>query len=164
MQSANPGDLGWSDLMRQQDKMQDIVPPNLRSAVASAGLTPQNNIAAGVGILLQHAAIWGPKTTIDKKNVKTVTTQKGDSLYIIAKRAGTTEQVLKDMNAGTRLGPLRPGMVLKYAPAKTVKAITGWRSISQQSTYTLYNHHPGSDYGHKVQFLYDLIKRNNILN
>ncbi|MDE1906100.1 MAG: LysM peptidoglycan-binding domain-containing protein [Rhodospirillales bacterium] len=164
MQSANPGDLGWSDLMRQQNKMQDIVPPNLRSAVASARLTPQNNIAAGVGILLQHAAIWGPKATIDKKDVRTVTTQKGDSLYIIAKRAGTTEQVLKDMNAGTRLDPLRPGMVLKYAPAKTVTAITGWRSISPQSTYTLYNHHPGSDYGHKVEFLYDLIKRNNILN
>lgn len=165
MQSANPGDLGWPDLMRQRDKMQDIVPPSLRSAVASARLTPQNNLAAGIAILLLHAAIWGPKIIVDKKNVKTVTTQKNDSLYAIARRLGITEQVLKDMkNSGTRLDPLRPGMVLKYAPAKTVIAITGWRSISPQSTYALYNHHPGSGYGEKVQFLYDLIKRNNILN
>ena len=164
MQSANRGDPGWSNLMRQQDKMQRIVPPGLRSAVTSAGLTPQNNIAAGVGILLLHAAIWGPVTTIDKKDVKTVTTQKTDSLYAIARRVGTTEQVIKAMNSSIRLDPLKAGIVLKYSPAKTVIAITGWRSISPQSTYTLYNHHLGSDYGNKVEFLYDLIKRNKVLN
>lgn len=36
--------------------------------------------------------------------------------------------------------------------------------IIPQSTYSLYNGHPGTDYGNKVQFMNDLIKQNKILN
>ena len=55
-------------------------------------------------------------------------------------------------------------MKLTYSPAKTVVAILGWRLIDPQSTYQLYNGHPGTDYGNKVQFLYDLIKQNRVLH
>ncbi len=166
MQSANPHDLGWPEMMRSsnKDRMHLIVPPNLRGAVASPNLSPRDNIVAGVAYLLYSAAETGPKTLIDKKDVKTVTVVRGDSLDLIARRVGTTEPVLKDMNSRMTLFPLQPGMKLTYSPAKTVTAILGWRPINPQSTYRLYNGHPGTDYGNKVQFLYDLIKQNRVLH
>ncbi len=164
MQSDNPNDLGWADMTRQKDKMNVIVPSGLNAAVASPNLTGRDNIAAGVGYLLFRAAIWGPKTVIDKKDVKTVTVARGDSHYAIARRVGTTEHVLREMNPHAPLFPLKIGTNLKYSPARTITTITGWRKIDPQSTYQLYNHHPGTDYAHKVQFLYDLIKDNKILD
>ena len=166
MQSANHHDLGWPEMMRSgnRDRMHLIVPPNLRGAVASPNLTPRDNIVAGVAYLLYSAAETGPKTVIDKQDVKTVTVARGDSLYLIARQVGTTEPVLKDMNSRMTLFPLQPGMKLTYSPAKTIVSILGWRPINPQSTYRLYNGHPGTDYGNKVQFLYDLIKQNRVLH
>ena len=141
-----------------------IVPPNLRNAVASPNFNARDNIAAGVGYLLYRAAEFGQKTVIDKKDVRTVTVERGDSLYAIARRVGTPEQVLRDMNRHTPLFPLKIGTKLTYSPAKTVTVITGWQSIDPQSTYRLYNAHPGTDYANKVGFMYDLIRQNRILN
>ena len=36
MQSANKGDVGWSDMMNNGDKMSPIMPPNLHSAVGAS--------------------------------------------------------------------------------------------------------------------------------
>ncbi|MCF3948346.1 LysM peptidoglycan-binding domain-containing protein [Acidiphilium sp. AL] len=62
---------------------------------------------------------------IDKKDVKTVTVERGDSLYAIARRVGTTEQVLRDLNRHTPLFPLKIGTKSTYSPAKIVTVITG---------------------------------------
>lgn len=48
MQSANPHDPGWGDMMRHGDRMALIVPPNLRNAVASPNFNARDNIATGV--------------------------------------------------------------------------------------------------------------------
>ena len=164
MQSANKGDSGWSDIMNNGDKMSLIVPLNLRSAVASPNLRAADNIAAGVGYLLYRAAEFGSQTQVDKNDIKSVVVSHGDSLYSIARKVGTTEQVLRDMNSHAPLYPLKVGIKLNYAPAKTVTVITGWQSIDPQSTYRLYNANRRGAYGEEVQFTYDLIRKNKILN
>jgi hypothetical protein len=112
MQSDNPGDRGWHDMMGKPNEKNLIVPHNLQSAVASPNLTPADNIAAGVGYFLFRAAEFGPKTIVDKSKILSVTVEHGDSLDRIARRAGTSEQVLRDMNSGISLYPLKPGTKL----------------------------------------------------
>ncbi|HEX7391038.1 MAG TPA: LysM domain-containing protein [Acidiphilium sp.] len=133
MQSANQGDPGWDDMMRHGDRLDLIVPPNLCGAIASPGFNARDNIAAGVGYLLYRAAEFGPKTVIDRREVKTVTVERGDTLDAIAGRAGTTVEVLKDMNRTTTLYPLKIGTKLTYSPAKIVTVITGWKSIDRKA-------------------------------
>ena len=94
MQSANKGDVGWSDMMNNGNKMSLIVPPNLRSAVGTPGLSASDNIAAGVGYLLYRAAEFGQKTQVDKNNIKSVFVSPDDSLCSIARKVGTTEQMI----------------------------------------------------------------------
>ncbi len=164
MQSANPGDAGWSDMMNNGNKTSLIVPPNLRSAVGSPRLRAVDNIAAGVGYLLYRAAEFGPQTQVDKNDIKNVVVSHGDTLYSIARKVGTTEQVLRDMNSHAPLYPLKVGIKLNYVPAKTVTVITGWQSINPQNAYRLYNANGRGAYGDDVQFTYDLIRKNKILH
>ncbi len=164
MQSANKGDVGWRDMMNNANRMSLIVPPNLRSAVAFPNLRATDNIAAGVAYLLYRAATFGPQTQLDKNNIKSVVVSRGDSLYSIARKVGTTEQILRDMNSHAPLYPLKVGIKLNYVPANTVTIIIGWQSINPQSTYRLYNANGLGAYGDEVQFLYDLIRKNKILN
>ncbi len=62
------------------------------------------------------------------------------------------------------LYPLKIGIKLNYVPANTVTIITGWQSINPQSTYHLYNANGLDAYGYEIQFAYDLIRKNKILN
>ena len=94
MQSANKGDVGWGDMMNNGNKMNLIVPPSLRSAVGTPGLSASDNIAAGVGYLLYRAAEFGRKTQVDKNDIKSVFVSPDDSLCSIARKVGTTEQMI----------------------------------------------------------------------
>ncbi len=163
MQSANPGDSGFPEMMSKPDRTNLIVPPALRSAVSSPNSNAHNNIAAGVGYLLYSASNFGQKTIADKKNLKKVTVAKGDTLEKLAAKFGTTAQVLQQDNPGVSPKALKPGMVLAYSPATVATAIKSWKSVTPSSAAAMYNGHGDPAYADKLSFFYQMINSNKAL-
>jgi LysM repeat protein len=163
MQSANPGDTGLTELTSKPQLTNLILPPDLRSALSSPNSNSYNDIVTGIAYLLFASATFGQKTITDKKDTKSVTVAKGDTLDGLARKLGTTVKVLEDANFGVSPKTLKPGMVLKYTPAKTVPVITSWRVITADSAAAMYNGHGDAGYADKVNFFYAMIKSNPAL-
>jgi hypothetical protein len=141
IQIGNPGDPGLAALFSKNEGGSLIIPRELRDklTMASARMSPQMNISAGVAYLLMRLAKYDFATVLDEqdKMIYDVSVKSGDSLERIAKSNGTTVDTLRKYNGATVI--LRPGQSLKYQKSSTQKIITKWTPVSPMSVARLYN-------------------------
>lgn len=118
-----------------------MIPPEFQPklTIASARLSPQMNVSAGVAYLLMRLAKYDIANVADEQDKRTyvVLVKSGDTLEKIAKSNGTTVDTLKKCNGG-RL-TLRPGQSLNYQKSSMRKIITRWTAASATSIARLYN-------------------------
>jgi hypothetical protein len=165
MQSNNQGDAGYGDLTSKPDRVALLVPPTLRNSLSCANINAAGSITAGVAYLLSQAAIFGEATVNADQKTQTVKVEKYDSLYTLAKKVGTTEALMQKLNPHVNFHNLQPGTVLNYQKAKIVTVITGWKTIDENSIYSLYNRNPrlAQRYTQQLGYAYRLIKQNKFL-
>lgn len=141
IQIGNPGDPGLASLFSRNEGGELVIPPELQSklTIASARLSPQMNISAGVAYLLMRLAKYGFADVADEQDKRTydVLVKSGDTLEKIARANATTVTTLKKCNRAAFV--LSPGQSLNYQKSTTRKVITRWTTASATSIARLYN-------------------------
>jgi hypothetical protein len=160
IQIGNPGDPGLAALFSGNEGGSLIIPPEMQSklTIASARVSPQLNISAGVAYLLMRLAKFDFATVphgLDKA-VYDVLVKPGDTLEKIAKANGTTIDTLRKRNGGVFI--LRPGQTLAYQKASVQKVITRWTAISATSIARLYNVGDPA-YARKLTYCLEVMKK-----
>jgi hypothetical protein len=166
MQIGNPGDPGYTTLMRGDEGSTVIMSDQLvkdlhRLSISTASL----NIRAGIAYLFTRMVKY-KTTSIDDTEDTTIYEYKilpGDSFDKIAnnKKVGTTVEVLRELNPKVNVLLLRPGQIIKYRKARLGLVITGWKLFSSQNIAMLYNsgYKKGDpNYAEKLAYVLGLFK------
>lgn len=98
-----------------------------------------------------YKSIREPEAPVEQTKVG-----KGDNLERIAKRVGSTVDVMRELNRGANI--LHEGDVLKFQKAKVQKVITGWRPINTVAIAIKYNGDGDSRYLAKLEFALRLVR------
>lgn len=140
MQIGVVGDAGMDALLSGNEGGDLILPPVWRErlTVLSVRTVLSHNIRAGIGYLLMKMATYEYRSIpATDTHVYETTVQPGDSLERLAKRHGSTTDVMRKLNPEAKI--LRPGQVLKFQKATVQRVITGWRPISHALISERYN-------------------------
>ncbi len=91
-------------------------------------LTPEESIRGGVSWLCYNAAQFGYATHVQEAVVVSYVVQEKDTLERIAKKSGSTTQVIQKYNPQIKPESLQIGTKLTFPKAERVLTITGWDS------------------------------------
>jgi hypothetical protein len=154
MQIGNPGDPGLAALLSGKEGGEIIMPPQLKGRLnmGNAGIPPFN-IRAGIAYLLMRCASYGFVQVMDARDSKVYeyTVQAGDSLDKIARRQGTTLEVLRKLNPAAAV--VRPGQSIRYQKASIQKIVTRWQPITTGLIAQKYNTNLGDpNYAKKLDY------------
>jgi len=160
MQIGNTGDAGLRALLSGNEGGDLILPPWLKKTL-SKDPTGAFNIFAGIGYLLmrmanfqyQNVVDFDPDGCKDSENGE-ITVGQNDNLWKIAKRVGSTADVLKNLNGLKDEDEkfLKPGKVLKCRKASVQRVIVGWKNITPESIAKYYNGGGDSRYSVKLNY------------
>ena len=152
LQIGVKGDPGLAALLGKTEGGELILPPSLQGKLTSVTTVPSQNIRAGIGYLLMRMANFEHRTIASSDTkVYEIKVVAGDSLDKIAKKNGTTIDVLQSMNEKTAV--LRIGQVLKFTKASIQRVITSWRVISNKLIAERYNGGGDTRYAEKLDFV-----------
>lgn len=161
MQIGVPGDPGLVALLSEKEGGDLILPPSWQSRLSAGSVRslPIHNIYAGIGYLLMRLAIFDIASIVDprSKGPYKVTVQAGDSLAKIARKEGSTIDILKKLNGPSLF--LKPGQILKVEKGSIRKMISGWRALSTVMIAQRYNGGGDPLYAKKLDFAFDLVKQ-----
>ncbi len=161
MQIGVAGDPGLTSFLSNKEGGDLILPPNLngRLTVGSVRTIPAHNIRAGIGYLLMRMATFEYRTVLDldSKIYEAPPIKAGDNLDKIAKKQGSTIEILKKLNPATNV--LRTGQILKYQKASVQRVITTWRPISTTLIAQRYNGGGDPNYARKLDYALALVRK-----
>ena len=160
------GDPGLGVLQRGEDGSLLVMSDQLAADVkntAQVGSDPVLNIRAGIAFLFTRMCL-SEFRSVDTENPPKVydyTVVPGDNLNLIAKKVGTTVEVLEALNPGKKK-MIHPKDVLKYKKASIQRVIVGWRDFASMTTIAdRYNGGGDPDYAAKLVYVLDLFKKLN---
>jgi hypothetical protein len=143
IQIGNPGDPGLGDFFDEKGGGDLILPPRWSRTLVqnSARISPEYNIVAGVGYLLMKMANFSAPMGIVENGARPyeVEVRPGDNFDRIAKREGSTPDVIKTLNPGIDPLRLKPGQKVKCQKASMRRIIRGWKRISTSKIAEYYN-------------------------
>ncbi|HEX8238777.1 MAG TPA: LysM domain-containing protein [Allosphingosinicella sp.] len=154
MQIGVLDDPGLKSLLSGKEGGELILPPAWARelGIASVRTNPAHNIKAGIGYLMLRMAFYEYKSQILTPLLPyEIIVKPGDSLATIAKREGSTVEILKDMNPGAEK-MIFPNQKLKVRKGSLVKVISGWRSITTLAVAERYNGGGDSKYKEKLDY------------
>ncbi|MGD0570791.1 MAG: LysM domain-containing protein [Candidatus Sulfotelmatobacter sp.] len=166
MQIGVSGDPGLGVLQSGADGSTLIMSATLAAAVkntAQVGSDPVLNIQAGIAYLFTRMCL-SEFRSVDTENPPRVydyTVVPGDNPSLIAKKVGTTVEVLEALNpAAKRM--IHPKDVLKYRKASIQRVITGWRDFTSMTVVAdRYNGGGDPDYAAKLVYVLALFTKIN---
>ncbi|HQA12081.1 LysM domain-containing protein [Zoogloea sp.] len=123
--------------------------------------SPELNIRAAIAYLFTRMALFDTKSIFDDSEmaVRTVVVVHGDSLDRIARRVGTTVEVLGDFRHEVSKSPLRVGEKLRYRKAHMGKVIVGWRKWDFATVAARYGGGGDAAYAEKLSYVFKLFSR-----
>lgn len=168
MQIGNPGDAGSQviragalDNVRTSEGSELVMSKATKTALGTGKFDePKNNILAGIAYLLTRMASTEWKTVLDTQDPRELEYQvvAGDSFDRIAKKVGTTIDVLQQMNPKSKI--LHAKDVLKYKKAQIKRLITSWRTFDTATIAARYNTAKGdTNYACKLEYALDAMKK-----
>lgn len=161
MQIGVAEDPGLKALLSGTEGGELILPPSwqARLSFGSATTIPSHNIRAGVAYLLMRMAYFEYKTKLsaDSATIEEVKISPGDSLAKIARKHGSTPEILKRLNDGVTT--LQVGQTLKFQKGRVERVITGWRPISTTMIAQRYNGGGDPNYARKLDHALALIRK-----
>ncbi|NHZ90751.1 peptidoglycan-binding protein [Massilia sp. CCM 8733] len=159
MQIGVGPDAGMNAVLGDKEVGELIMPPALRASINPSTLrtNPAHNIRGGIGYLLMRMADYAHKSIREPNApIEQIKVGKGEILERIAKRVGSTVEVMRELNRGVNV--LHEGDVLKFQKAKVQKVITGWRPINTVAIARYYNSGGDSRYLTKLEFALRLVR------
>lgn len=160
MQIGVSGDPGLDSLLTGNEGGDLVLPPAWKKLITagSARTIPAHNIRAGIGYLQMRHARYEHRTVIDADNrIYEVQVRPGDSLDRIARRHGSTAELMKRLNPSMTI--LRPGQTVKYQKATVGRVITGWQPVTSSSAKDRYNGNRDPNYARKLDFVFPIIAK-----
>lgn len=123
--------------------------------------SPELNIRAVIAYLFARMALFDTKSIFDDSEmaVRTVVVVHGDSLERIARRVGTSVEVLKDFRREVSTTQLRIGEKLRYRKTNTGRVIVGWRKWDFATIAARYNGGGDAAYADKLAYVFNLFPR-----
>jgi hypothetical protein len=160
MQIGVPGDPGLKALLSNEEGGELILDATWKSRLTPSTVStfPVHNIHAGIAYLLMRLAMFEYKSVVDprSKGPFNVTVQAGDSLAKIAKKHGSTIDILKRLNGPSDI--VKPGQILKVEKGSVMRVISGWRMISTGIIAQRYNGGGDPLYARKLDYAFNLVK------
>ena len=159
MQIGVPGDPGMSSLLAKNEGGEVILPPRLRDSLSSGTIRtiPALNIRAGIGYLLMRMASFEYQSVREPNSrVEEVKVENGDSFDKIARRAGSTVEVLRELNPG--VNGLHKDQLIKVQKASVKKVIVRWRPITTSTIAHRYNGGGDPNYTRKLDYALSLVR------
>jgi hypothetical protein len=159
MQIGVSGDPGMTSLLSDDEGGELIIPPGLLGRMSSGTIrtNPAHNIRAGIGYLLMRMASFDHKSMREPgARIEEVKVQSGDSFDRIARRNGSTVEVLRELNPGVNV--LQKDQVIKFQKASVRKVITRWRPITTNTVAVRYNGGGDENYARKLDFALGLVR------
>ncbi len=157
MQIGNPGDPAYAVVKGGRDGSAIVMSAELAKAIKSGSIDqPQLNVRAGIAYLFTRMAQFDMITVHDPvdSSIQLVRVQPGDSLERIAKRVGTTVEILSAMRKVNSSSVLRIGEALQYRKAKLQLSIVGWRSWDYATIAARYNGGGDKHYAEKLEYVH----------
>jgi len=140
-----------------------ILPPAWKGQLTSetASTIPSHNIRAGIGYFLMRLAKYEHQSVLDHDTkVYKVTVEPGDSFEKIARKKGSTPEVIQQVNPKVEPHRLQRGQELEYKKASVKRVITGWRPISSRSAKERYNSGiKDHDYDKKIDYALSVVRQ-----
>ena len=164
MQIGVQNDPGLKALLYGSEGAELIVPPCYVLTMEGVRSRPRQNIIAAVGYLLMRMADYGYATVPDPGGrIVEVTARPGDSLATLAKRCGSTLDMVRRLNPSATV--IQVGQVLKCQAASMRKVIIGWKPFTYATVSRRYNGNgnPSGDprYAEKLEYVFDAIRKRN---
>ncbi|MFC3458776.1 LysM peptidoglycan-binding domain-containing protein [Massilia haematophila] len=161
MQIGVAGDPGLKALLSGTEGGELILPPSWQARLSFGSVTtiPSHNIRAGVAYLLMRMAYFEHRTVLaaDASMVEAVKVSPGDSLAKLARKHGSTPEILKQLNNG--VSTLQVGQTLKFQKGRLERVIIGWRPISTTMIAQRYNGGGDPNYARKLDHALTLITK-----
>lgn len=163
MQIGNLGDAGLDVVFNGREKIDIILPAELRKGITERDVenNPQINIKFGLAYLLNRLCESEITSQPDmESSVFNYEVKPGDSLAGIAKQSDSSVNHIKYIN-GLISEDIKPNMVLRVQRVITGRKITRWKSINFEniSAYNGAGKGAGDSlYKQKLMFAYGILK------
>jgi hypothetical protein len=161
MQIGNPGDPAYNILQFGKENSGLILSAALATDLKGKSIDdPALNIRAGIAYLFVRLAKFEEKSVTDPTDRQDheYIVLPHDSLWVIAKKVGTTMDLLKAMNPGVdRM--IHPKQILKYRKASMKMLLVGWRGFNPATIAQYYNGGGDADYAAKINYVLDLFRK-----
>lgn len=160
-QIGNPGDSAYRVLKAGSEGSKLIMSAALFSDIKTKKIDePTLNVRAGIAYLLTRMAKFETRSVLDARDtsIHLVKVQRGDSLDAIARRVGTTREVLEGfLKQSTK--PLQVGQELQYRKASMMTVIASWRSWNTKTLAARYNGGGDATYAEKLDYVLALFPK-----
>jgi len=161
MQIGVANDPGLSSLLSGKEGGEVVLPPAWVKEIglASVRTNPAHNIKAGVGYLMMRMAYFENKSMIVTPLLPyEVIVKPGESLESIARREGSTVDILKELNPDARK-MIFPKQKLKVRKGSIQKVISGWREITTVTVAQRYNGGGDPKYREKLDYALSAVRK-----
>lgn len=159
MQIGNPGDQGYGALKSGEGASGQIMSDSLKADLKNGNINdPKLNIRAGIAYALTRLVQSEEKSVddLDDLNIYTYTVIKGDNLWVVASKVGSTVKSLRRQNPTANA--LKIGQILRYRKAAIRRVITGWRPVTTATLARYYNV-GDSNYAAKLDYVLFLFEK-----
>jgi hypothetical protein len=140
MQIGNPGDPAYAVLRGGKEGADIILSDTLKRDLKTGNINdPELNIRAGIGYVYVRLANTQYESVLDASDTTdhVYAVVSGDSFDAIAKKVGTTIQVLQGMNPTLKV--LHAKDSVKYRKASTQRVLKSWRPFTSKTIAQYYN-------------------------
>jgi LysM domain len=158
MQIGNPGDPGYGVLKQGKEGSDLVMSDQLKIDIKGDIDQPKLNIRAGIAYLFTKMMKSDIESVFDPTDstIYPYTIVPGDSFYQIARKVGSTQKALQDLNPHVKL--LKPKDTIKVRKARLERAIKGWQPFTTSTIASRYNI-GDSDYAAKLDHVLKLFAR-----
>ena len=157
-QIGNPHDKAYPILKKAAEGSAAIMSDALTREIKTGSIdTPALNVKAGIAYLFTRMAKFEIRSVLDDKDRTTYieTVRHGDSLDTIARRVGTTVEVLRKFQQSSG-NLIRVGQKLQYQKARMAQVVAGWRTWDFATIADRYNGGGDVDYAEKLKYVHGL--------
>jgi hypothetical protein len=160
MQIGNRGDPGYSTLKRQQEGADLIMSAAPKKRLEAESInTPGLNVSAGIAyaftklLLSRFDSVYTSSSPVPE----TYIVQSNDNFDRIAKKVGSTTEVLQKLNSSLKV--LHAGDKVLYRKARIERVIVSWRNFTPANLATYYNGGGDACYAQKIEYVLKLLNQ-----
>jgi hypothetical protein len=160
MQMGNTGDAGMGVVLRGEERIDLILPPQERKDITEKQIKNQGdtNIKVGIAYLLNRLCRAEAYEEVDSSNPspQQYTVKPGDSFEKIAQATGSSINNLRHLNS-IEPNKLQPGQTIQYQKIKKGMRITHWEQFTYDNL-ALYNGRGDIAYARKLWYVLDVFR------